>query len=407
MKNIFSVSQVNAYIKNLFVQDFVVNDIWIKGEISNYKLHNSGHIYFTLKDGTACISCVLFNRYKHLIPNRVEDGMNIIARGYISVYERTGQYQLYVSQIRLEGIGELFQKFEELKITLEEKGYFKQEYKKNIPKYPKKVGIVTSSTGAAINDIINVSKRRNPYIQLVLYSSIVQGEKAALSIVKGIQELDCMEDIDIIIVGRGGGSIEDLWGFNELIVAEAIFNATKPIISAVGHETDFTISDFVSDLRAPTPSAAAELAVPSIEILDDLIKQYKYKLNNSLYRKFDELKNQLKHIQLRVNYVNPIYKIQEHQQFLIDLENRMKVALNNKVKDYNYRVKLLNDKIKALSPISRLQKGYAFVSDTKGNIIKSIEQVENQQPLILQLLDGKIEVKVKNKINRRWEDDDG
>ena len=260
MASVYSVGQVNAYIKNMFNADFALNNIYIKGEISNCKYHTSGHIYFTLKDSTGVISAVMFAGNRKGLKFKLEEGQKVIALGSVSVYERDGKYQLYAKQIILEGTGLLYQRFEQLKTQLEEMGLFDKMYKKPIPKYATKVGICTASTGAAIQDIINISKRRNPFVQLYLYPCLVQGQGAAVDIVNAIRCLDSM-DLDVIIVGRGGGSIEDLWAFNEEIVAKAIFDCDTPVISAVGHETDFTIADFVADMRAPTPSAAAELAV--------------------------------------------------------------------------------------------------------------------------------------------------
>jgi exodeoxyribonuclease VII large subunit len=403
MKNVFSVSQVNSYIKNLFVQDYVLNDIWIKGEISNYKVHSSGHVYFTLKDGQGSISCVLFSRYREMMSFSLEDGMNIIARGYVSVYERSGQYQVYVQQVQLEGIGALYQRFEALKKSLDEKGFFDANHKKVLPKYPKQIGIVTSATGAAIRDMIQVAKRRNPYIQLLLYPTLVQGQNAARHIVKGIEYLDKIKEIDIIIIGRGGGSIEDLWAFNEAEVAEAIFKAKTPIISAVGHETDFTISDFVADLRAPTPSAAAEIAVPTIEAIDDLFLQYRYKMNTLMSRKIESYRKTLDQFQLHLNYANPLNQIRDYQQYLMDLENRMKQVLQMVLKEYGYKLNIASEKIKALSPLRPLEKGFALVSNEQGQIVTSIEQVEKEQPLYLQLLDGELQVLVSKKSKKRWD----
>ncbi|TCT16921.1 exodeoxyribonuclease VII large subunit [Natranaerovirga pectinivora] len=403
MRNIFSVAQVNAYVKNMFVQDYVLNDIWIKGEISNFKEHSSGHVYFTLKDNDSAIACVLFSRYRELLSCAIENGMNIIARGYVSVYERTGQYQVYVQQIQLDGIGLLYQRFEQLKKDLDEKGYFNAEYKKEIPRFPKRVGIVTSATGAAIQDIINIANRRNPYVQLILYPSLVQGQNASIDIVKGIKSLEENYEVDVIIIGRGGGSIEDLWAFNEEIVAQAIFECKVPIISAVGHETDFTIADFVSDLRAPTPSAAAELAIPSLDAIEELINQHKYRVNMALKRKLEHMQNIVKQLNLRMNYINPLYQIQENQQYLMDIENSMRATMEGKLKDNNHRIQLLNEKLKALSPYRTLKNGMAYITDIDGNIISSISQVAENQLLKVQISDGEITVNVKNKLEKRWE----
>ena len=266
MQNVYTVGQVNAYIKNMFTQDFLLKRIDVNGEVSNCKYHGSGHIYFSLKDSTGTIACVMFAGSRKGLAFRLADGQQVVVRGAVSVYERDGRYQLYASEIRQEGAGELYERFLALKQELQEMGMFAQEYKQPVPAYVKKLGIVTAPAGAAVRDIMNISRRRNPFIQLVLYPALVQGEKAADSIARGIQVLDDY-GVDAIIVGRGGGSIEDLWAFNEEKVARAIFSCKTPVISAVGHETDFTIADFVADLRAPTPSAAAELAVADVRVL--------------------------------------------------------------------------------------------------------------------------------------------
>ena len=259
-QNVYSVGQVNTYIKNMFGQDYLLNRLYVKGEVSNCKYHTSGHIYFSLKDETGAIACVMFAAQRSTLKFRLAEGQRVIVLGSVRVYERDGKYQLYANEIVLDGVGLLYERFQALKKELEEMGMFAPEYKKPIPAYCKKVGIVTAPTGAAIRDIMNISRRRNPYVQLILYPALVQGEMAAASIVRGIEALDKL-GLDVIIVGRGGGSMEDLWAFNEEIVARAIFHCQTPVISAVGHETDTTIADYVADLRAPTPSAAAELAV--------------------------------------------------------------------------------------------------------------------------------------------------
>ena len=256
--NVYTVKQVNAYIRNMFTQDFMLNRIYVKGEVSNCKYHTSGHIYFSLKDESGTIACVMFAGQRGGLSFRMAEGQQVIVFGSVSVYERGGTYQLYARQIRLDGEGVLYEKFQALKKELEEMGMFAQEYKKPIPPFAMRVGVVTASTGAAVRDIMNISRRCNPYVQLILYPAQVQGEGASESIVKGIHMLE-QAGVDVMIVGRGGGSIEDLWAFNEEIVARAIFDCSVPVISAVGHETDTTIADYVADLRAPTPSAAAEL----------------------------------------------------------------------------------------------------------------------------------------------------
>lgn len=404
-RKVFSVSQVNKYVKNLFVHDYLLNDIWIQGEISNLKKHSKGHIYFTLKDITSSINCVLFSSYKHMIPNNLEDGMKILVKGYISIYEKTGQYQLYVQKIQLDGIGILYKRFEELKKSLKEKGYFDQHFKKEIPKYPNKIGIVTSATGAAIRDILNVAKRRNPYVKLVLYNSLVQGQFAVDDIVKGIKTLDIQKDIDVIIVGRGGGSIEDLWSFNEEKVACTIFNSSTPIISAVGHETDFTISDFVSDLRAPTPSAAAELAVPSYDLISDTVKQYHYKLVTNINRQLNNYKTNTDNYFLRIKHVHPKYIIEQKHQLLIDIEIKFKQIIDNKIKEYKHKRDIYNKTLESLSPSKYLSKGYALIQDTDNNIVSSIAHIKEGQLLKIKLADGEVKATIIEKYYKRWDKD--
>ena len=309
-QNVYSVGQVNTYIKNMFGQDYLLNRLYVKGEVSNCKYHTSGHIYFSLKDETGAIACVMFAAQRSNMKFRLSEGQRVIVLGSVRVYERDGKYQLYASDIVLDGIGLLYERYQALKKELEEMGMFAPEYKKPIPAYCKKVGIVTASTGAAIRDIMNISRRRNPYVQLILYPALVQGEMAAPSIVKGIETLDQM-GLDVIIVGRGGGSMEDLWAFNEEVVARAIFNCQTPVISAVGHETDTTIADYVADLRAPTPSAAAELAVYNIRDVLDKQENYKMRMNMAMSNRIRFLRKELENYELRVKNLSPAQQLLE------------------------------------------------------------------------------------------------
>ena len=396
-KNIYSVSKINSYIKNLFVHDYVLNDIRIKGEISNLKEHGSGHIYFTLKDETSTISCVFLNRYREYISFDLQEGMSIVARGYVSVYEVAGRYQLYVQQAKLDGVGNLYEKFENLKKELDKKGYFNNNHKKKIPQYPSTLGIVTSDTGAAIRDLINIAQRRNPYVQLVLYPSLVQGDQAADNIVKGIQYLDKLENIDTIIIGRGGGSIEDLWAFNEINVAEAIFEANKPIISAVGHETDFTISDFVADLRAPTPSAAMELAVPSIDEVEYRISQMEYRLITNINSKLDKLKDKSSTLYAQLKYCNPEYKLEQLKKVKKELEIRLNSSINNIVKEYKHQYNLLEKILEPLSPEFYLKKGYAYIENYNGEVVTKIKNIRTEDDIRIYMIDGSATANVKDK----------
>ena len=314
IKNVYTVGQVNSYIKNMFTQDFMMNRIYVKGEVSNCKYHTSGHIYFTLKDESGALTAVMFAGNRKGLTFPMKNGDNVIVLGSISVYERDGKYQLYAKEIILDGAGVLYQKFEALKKELEEMGMFAEEYKQPIPKYIKTLGIVTAPTGAAIRDIQNISKRRNPYVQTILYPALVQGEGAVASIVNGIHALEQLK-VDVIIVGRGGGSIEDLWAFNEEAVARAIFECSIPIISAVGHETDTTIADFVADLRAPTPSAAAELAVYDWQELAQQLLSVKMELNRGMSDKLEQTEERLKMYERQLKLLTPQNRLNDKRQW--------------------------------------------------------------------------------------------
>ena len=296
MKNTYSVGQVNRYIKNMFTQDYLLQKIYVKGEVSNCKYHTSGHIYFSLKDETGTLNCVMFAGHRRGLAFAMKNGDKVIVGGSVDVYERDGRYQMYAKEITLEGAGALYERYLALKQELEDMGMFAQEYKQPIPRFIRRLGVVTAPTGAAVQDIRNISYRRNPYLQIILYPALVQGAGAAESIVKGIQMLD-KTDVDVIIVGRGGGSIEDLWAFNEEIVARAIFECSTPIISAVGHETDFTIADFVADLRAPTPSAAAELAVDDYRSVIEAVSIYRQRLYSYVADKYKKTLTSVEQVQ--------------------------------------------------------------------------------------------------------------
>ena len=310
MSSVYSVGQVNTYIKQMFQQDFMLNRMFVRGEVSNCKYHTSGHIYFSLKDETGTIACVMFAGNRRGLAFRMKDGDKVVVGGSVNVYERDGRYQLYAKDIKLEGAGILYERFLALKAELEEMGMFASEYKQQIPSYVRRLGVVTAPTGAAIQDIRNISYRRNPYIQIVLYPALVQGEGAKESIAAGIEALDQM-NLDLIIVGRGGGSIEDLWAFNEEVVARAIFQCNTPVISAVGHETDTTIADFVADLRAPTPSAAAELAVADIRGILEQIEAYQNRLQYAMQNRILLYRRKVEGYEARWNYLSPQNQIFE------------------------------------------------------------------------------------------------
>lgn len=393
MASVYSVGQVNAYIKNMFNADFALNNIYIKGEISNCKYHTSGHIYFTLKDSTGVISAVMFAGNRKGLKFKLEEGQKVIALGSVSVYERDGKYKLYAKQIILEGTGLLYQRFEQLKTQLEEMGLFDKMYKKPIPKYATKVGICTASTGAAIQDIINISKRRNPFVQLYLYPCLVQGQGAAVDIVNAIRCLDSM-DLDVIIVGRGGGSIEDLWAFNEEIVAKAIFDCDTPVISAVGHETDFTIADFVADMRAPTPSAAAELAV--FDYSEFMEKQLNYSrlLFSSIDNKLKIYRKSLKSYETSVNLFSPVNQLQSRRQYSDELMTKLSKELNDVLNDRKHKLQIYAERLNGMSPLNKISKGFAYVTDGNKKPLTSVSQVKADDEMSLVIKDGTIKAKV-------------
>ena len=393
-QNVYSVGQVNTYIKNMFGQDYLLNRLYVKGEVSNCKYHTSGHIYFSLKDETGAMACVMFAAQRSNMKFRLAEGQRVIVLGSVRVYERDGKYQLYASEIVLDGIGLLYERFQALKKELEEMGMFAPEYKKKIPAYCKKVGIVTAPTGAAIRDIMNISRRRNPYVQLILYPALVQGEMAAESIVKGIETLDRL-DLDVIIVGRGGGSIEDLWAFNEEKVARAIFHCQTPVISAVGHETDTTIADYVSDLRAPTPSAAAELAVYSIRDVLDKQNNYKIRMNQVLGNKIRLVRKELENYELRLMALSPKQQLIEKRTLSADLGNQLELSMKNNLREKRFLLQMYIEKLNGLSPLKKLNQGYSFVADDLGKAVTSIEGIKEKDELTIHVTDGEIKAIVK------------
>lgn len=394
MVQAYSVTEINQYIKNLFIRDRILNLIHIKGEVSNCKYHTSGHIYFTLKDAQGQLACVMFAGQRRGLQFRLEEGQSVIASGSINVYERDGKYQLYASEIVLDGQGILYERFERLKKQLEGEGLFERSHKKPIPPYPKKVGIITASTGAAIQDIVNIARRRNPYVQLVLYPAQVQGQGAAESVARGIAALNRL-GLDTIIVGRGGGSIEDLWAFNEELVARAIYACNTPIISAVGHETDVTIADFVSDLRAPTPSAAAELAVNDYQLFQGTLREYNRKLTRELTQKMNNYRSRVNQLKLRLFYASPAYQIKQKRQHLIDTEQKLQQGINRRLKENRHRLELMIARLEGLSPLSKLSRGYALIVGEDHKPIRSIRQVKQQELLTVSLLDGDIRARAE------------
>ena len=394
MASIYTVGQVNNYIKRMFNQDFALNNIYIKGEVSNCKYHTSGHIYFTLKDRTGVISAIMFAGNRSGLKFKMEEGQKVVVLGSVSVYERDGKYQIYAKEIILEGAGLLYQRFEQLKVELEEMGLFDPMYKKPIPRYATRIGICTAQTGAAIQDIINITTRRNPYVQLYLYPCLVQGADAAKDIVNGIRCLDSM-NLDTIIVGRGGGSIEDLWAFNEEKVARAIFDCNTPVISAVGHETDTTIADYVADLRAPTPSAAAELAVYEYQAAENLMKEYQMRLSSAVLKKAEQNRQYLKQAALKLRLFHPRQKLLENRQYASDLELQLRSRMEEILQQKRHQFALYVEKMKGLSPLEKLNQGYAYVEDKKGRPVRQIADVKEGDAIRIYVSDGMIEAQVK------------
>ena len=395
MKNAYSVGQVNRYVKNMFTQDFFLQKIYVKGEVSNCKYHTSGHIYFSLKDETGTMSCVMFAGHRRGLAFSMKDGDKVIVGGSVDVYERDGRYQLYAKEITLEGAGALYERYLALKQELEEMGMFAGEYKQPIPKFIRRLGVVTAPTGAAVQDIRNISYRRNPYLQIILYPALVQGAGAAESIVKGIRMLDGL-NVDVIIVGRGGGSIEDLWAFNEEIVARAIFECRTPVISAVGHETDFTIADFVADLRAPTPSAAAELAVNDYRSVVESVSAYRQRMYRAMSARLDFYRSRLANFSTKFSYLSPEYRLREQRQRLADTESNLQNAMEGKLKENRHRLSLYVERFTGLSPLRKLNQGFSYVADQEKRTLTSVKQVKNGDTIYISVTDGTIEAKVNS-----------
>ena len=388
------VSQLNNYIKNLIDEDEILNNVYIRGELSNFKKHYSGHLYFTLKDETSLIKCVMFKSYTNYLNFEPKDGMSVVILGTVSVFERDGVYQIYAKGMEPDGMGALYTAYEKLKNKLSEEGLFDDKYKKPIPILPKAIGVVTSKTGAVIRDIINVTTRRFPNVNIILYPAAVQGAGAAETIVKGIEFFNRAKNVDTIIIGRGGGSLEDLWPFNEEITARAIFDSEIPIISAVGHETDFTIADFVADLRAPTPSAAGELAVPDILEVRWKLDNINNRLSNSLKRKLEKMKD--KYITLSNSKVlkNPYDTIRQKILTCDNLTKNLENAFSMKLKDENIKLVGLIGRLDNLSPLKTMTRGYSVIENMEGRVVKSVTDLKEEQEISIRLSDGKKMAKV-------------
>lgn len=390
----YTVSQVNGYIKNMFTQDFLLVRLYVRGEISNCKYHNSGHIYFSLKDEGGALSCVMFAGQRRGLSFPLKDGQQVLVLGSVSVYERDGRYQLYAKEILLDGVGQLYEQFARRKEELEEMGMFAQEYKKPIPFYSRRVGVVTAPRGAAIQDIITISQRRNPYVQLILYPAKVQGEGAAESVARGIKVLDDY-GVDVILVGRGGGSMEELWAFNEEIVARAIFACRTPVISAVGHETDTTIADYVADLRAPTPSAAAELAVRDLGELMEKLYAYRNALCSAMEYQLEQRRDLLERFQLRLFHLSPRQRLYEKRMRAAELENRFEMGMEQILSRLRGTVALYAERLEGYSPLRKLSQGYSYVTAPDGSCVTQVGQVSLGEMLGIRVQDGVIHAAVK------------
>lgn len=385
-----TVSSLNYYIKEKIDNDEMLNNVYIKGELSNFKKHYSGHLYFTLKDETSLIKCVMFKSYTNYLRFEPKDGMSVVILGSVSVFERDGVYQIYAKGMEPDGKGALYTAYEQLKTKLEEEGLFNEKYKKLIPVLPKAIGVVTSKTGAVIRDIINVTTRRFPKVNIILYPAAVQGTGAAETIVKGIEYFNQQKNVDTIIIGRGGGSLEDLWPFNEEITARAIFQSEIPIISAVGHETDFTIADFVADLRAPTPSAAGELAVPDILEVRWKIENINKRLANALRQKVEKMKEKYALVTSNKVLKNPYDMIQKNMLQCDNTIKNLENAFSLKIKDEHIKLVSLTARLDNLSPLKTMMRGYSIVEDKKGNVIKSIKLLKSGDEVSIKLNDGTV-----------------
>lgn len=396
MRDAYSVSRINQYIKNMFQTDFLLGRVSVAGEVSNCRYHSSGHIYFTLKDGQSSLACVMFAGDRRGLGFKLDDGMSIIASGSISVYERDGKYQLYAKSIQHDGMGVLYERYLALKTELEEMGMFDASFKKPIPQYAMNIGVVTAQTGAVIHDIQNVAARRNPYVQLYLCPAKVQGDGAAQSICAGISTLDRM-NLDVIIIGRGGGSIEDLWAFNEECVARAIFECNTPIISAVGHETDFTIADFVSDMRAPTPSAAAELAVFDYAQWNGRIVRLHDMLERCMDGRVRTYENRLEALNMRLKACAPERRLLDNRQYLDALRTRLDSCIDRIIENGRHRLRLSAAKLSALSPLAKISGGFGYLEDEQGHAVRTIDDVECGRLIRVRMSDGSFHAEVSDK----------
>ncbi len=374
----------------------MLQSIQVRGEISNCKYHSSGHIYFTLKDAKAAIACVMFAGSRSGLAFRLQEGQQVVVDGGMDVYERDGKYQLYARAITRDGTGQLYERFEQLKRELAELGMFAEEYKRPIPEIIRTLGVVTAPTGAAVRDIIQIASRRNPYVQMILYPAIVQGDQAVASIINGIHALTVFS-VDVIIVGRGGGSIEDLWAFNEREVAQAIFDCPVPIISAVGHETDTTIADFAADLRAPTPSAAAELAVCEFSRLEEKMEEYATALYRGMMGRCDRYRRRAEMLGALLRGGSPAGRLKQNRMYLMRLEERLQASMRRQLDGKRHILALYTEKLRGLSPLDKLSQGFSWVTDEHGRGIRDVDQTREGQLLVIHMKNGIVHAKVEGK----------
>lgn len=390
-----TVTALNNYIKKIIDSDFILNNIVVKGEISNFKRHSSGHLYFSLKDDFSKINCVMFSSNVAGLNFLPENGEQVEIKGRISVYLKDGSYQLYCESIKKQGIGDLYVAFLELKGRLEKEGLFSESHKKTLPAYPKRIGVISSSTGAAVRDIINVTKRRNKKMDMLIYPSLVQGEGASKNIIEGIEYLNSLNNIDVIIIARGGGSIEELWAFNDENLARAIYASRKPIVTGVGHETDFTIADFVSDRRAPTPSAAAEVVVPRFEDMKSELERYLVRLTEYAKNDLNIKRKELEMIQKTIRDNNPLNYVVNQYRSIEDLNMKINHIIDLKIDKEKERIRNMNSLLNAHNPLNVLNRGYSIIQDSEGNVVSSVEIINSLDEFSILLKDGKVIGKIK------------
>ncbi|MGU8483582.1 exodeoxyribonuclease VII large subunit [Clostridium perfringens] len=390
-----SVGEVNNYVKKLVENDFILKNLNVKGEISNLKFHSSGHIYFSLKDENSKVNCIMFKNNAVNLDFRLEEGMKVEIKARLGVYHKEGTYQLYCENIKKAGIGELFEEFHKLKKELSEEGIFDQKYKRALPKFPKRIGIITARTGAAVRDIINVIQRRNKSLDIILYPAKVQGENAADSIIEGIRYFNNEKSVDVIILGRGGGSIEELWAFNNRDLAYEIFNSRIPTVSAVGHEVDFTISDFVSDMRAPTPSAAGELVSPSLkEMINDLLNKKEF-LHRAIDRKFLNAKKDVDLLYKGLKGNNPKHIIEKRIKEVNSLEEKLNFLGKRKIDKAKDELIALNSILQTLNPLNTLGRGYSVIMDKKDKVINEVSELKKNDMVKVIMKDGSVNIDIK------------